>query len=129
MAWFRKPTLGARGEWQAARFLRAAGYRILLHSYRCPLGEIDLVAEQGDFLVFVEVKTRVSRDHGEPWQAVDARKQRQVTRAAVHYIKAHHAQDRPVRFDIIGITWPPGWWKKPTIEHFPDAFAANGPWI
>jgi putative endonuclease len=121
-------SLGSGGERLAARYLRRHGYRILERSYRCSLGEIDLVARRDQLYVFVEVKTRRSDQHGEPWTAVDKRKQRQVTRAAVFYLKANAALDVAVRFDVIGITWPPGWFARPRIEHFESAFQAEGPW-
>jgi putative endonuclease len=131
-----RQSLGRRGERRAARFLRAAGYRILAHSYVCPIGEIDLVArdpstnaELGrDTIVFIEVKTRVSSEHGEPWQAVDHRKRRKLTALATYYLKHHQFTDYPARFDIVALTWPPGRFQQPTIEHFPAAFDATGPW-
>ena len=92
------------------------------------MGEVDVIARQGEAIVFVEVKTRASSEHGEPWQAVDRRKRRQVTRVAVQYLKTHRLLDHPVRFDIIAITWPAGWFRRPHIEPFPDAFPAEGPW-
>lgn len=120
--------LGARGERCAARFLRRRGFRIVVRSYRCDLGEIDLVAEHRGAIVFVEVKTRSSGDHGEPWQAVDRVKQRRITRLATYFLTVHRLQDRPVRFDVIGVTWAPGWFGRPQIEHFEAAYEAVGPW-
>jgi putative endonuclease len=121
-------SLGRGGERLAARFLRRHGYRVLVRSYRCALGEIDLVARQNELVVFVEVKTRASNQFGEPWEAVTARKRRQVTRAAVHYLKAARLTHAPVRFDIVAITWQRRWFSRPDIQHFPAAFDAEGPW-
>lgn len=93
-----------------------------MQNYRCPAGEIDLVAAQGDTLVFVEVKTRSSADAAMPEDAVDAIKRRQVLRAARYFLAQMQAQHLPTRFDVIAIvTAPKG---KPTIEHFAGAFAS-----
>lgn len=126
--WFQFSPLGRRGETAAKRYLRRRGYRILKHSYQCSMGEIDLIASSRETIVFVEVKTRSSADHGEPWEAVDRRKRRQITRAAVHFLKEYALTDRPVRFDVVAVTWGKGWFQRPKIEHFDAAFNAEGPW-
>ncbi|QDU59392.1 hypothetical protein Pan216_02200 [Planctomycetes bacterium Pan216] len=128
MPWFRPHWLGRRGERIAGSFLKRRGYRILARSFRSPLGEIDLICLSQGVLVFVEVKTRSSAERGEPWEAVDRRKQRRITRAAVGYAQRAKMADRPIRFDIIAITLPDRWWEKPRIDHFEDAFEAQGPW-
>lgn len=93
------------------------------------MGEIDLVAIDGEQLVFVEVRTRQSTAKGEPWETVGGPKRRKLTALAAHYLKAHpeHAR-RPARFDVVSVVWPGRWWTRPSIRHFPDAFAAEGPW-
>ena len=128
MNWGRWWSLGNRGERLAARFLRRNGHRVLFRSYRCPVGEVDLVTEHAGVLVFVEVKTRRSAEHGQPWEAVDRKKRGRITRVAAFFIKRYRASDRLVRFDVVAITWPVGWFARPTVEHFPDAFQAEGPW-
>jgi putative endonuclease len=75
--------------------------------------------------VFVEVKTRRSQDAGHPADAVDADKQRRLTRLAVGYLRRHNLLEYPSRFDVIAITWPAGR-GKPTIEHIKQAFTAVG---
>lgn len=127
MRWFRLP-LGRRGERAARRFLKRKRHRILCHSYTCPMGEIDLISICEGVVVFSEVKTRSSREHGEPWEAVDRRKRRQITRAAVHFLKTHRMTEFPTRFDVVAITWPAGYFRRPTIEHFESAFEAEGHW-
>lgn len=121
-------SLGRRGENTAARFLRRQGLRIRHRNYRCPLGEVDLIAEQAGTIVFVEVKTRASSEHGEPWEAVDKGKRRRLTRLAAYYLKAHRKLGAPVRFDVVAVTWPDRWHGRPTLEHFAGAFDADGPW-
>lgn len=113
--------LGAAGEEAAAQFLRARRYTIVARNYRCPLGEIDLVALDGRTLVFVEVKTRRGASFGSPFDAVDARKQRQVTRAAQHYISTHRLEHRLARFDVVGVDWVDG---RPVCELIQNAFEA-----
>ncbi len=126
--WFRRlfpeKTLGQRGEAAAARYLRRRGYKIIARSSRLRPGELDLVAVEGRTIVFVEVKTRQSADAGHPAEAVDAAKQRRLTRLAVTFLKRHGLLDYPARFDVIAVTWPAG--RRPKIEHFPNAFEAVG---
>jgi len=96
--------VGSIGERAATRFLKKHGFRILQRNYRCPLGEIDIVAAEKDVLVFVEVKTRRSHEYGEPLESVPAAKQRQIRRTAQHYVSRHGLDDLDARFDIVGIT-------------------------
>lgn len=112
--------LGARGERIAAKALKRAGYRIIARNYTCPLGEIDLVAADGDMLVFVEVKTRRSAEAADPEANVTMHKRRRLTRAAKFYLQAKSAQDRPCRFDVVTVVTGEG--GKPAVEHFVDAF-------
>src|SRR5690348_2345389 len=78
--------LGDRGERAAARYLRKQGMRIIVRGHRTALGEIDLIARDGDTLVFVEVK---ARRRGEPAEAVDREKQRRITLTALQFLRAH----------------------------------------
>ncbi|MGQ0633007.1 MAG: YraN family protein [Planctomycetaceae bacterium] len=119
--------LGDAGERAAARHLRQSGFRILARRYRTPLGEIDLVARDGDCIVFVEVKTRRSGDAGQPFEAVDHRKQVQLTRLALAFLKRHGWLERPARFDVVSIIWPAGG-ARPSITHYRHAFEPVGRW-
>jgi putative endonuclease len=114
--------LGGRGERLAARHLRRRGMRIITRGYRTPHGEIDLIARDGDTLVFVEVKTR---RHGQPAEAVTPEKQRRLTLAALRFLKQHRLLDVPCRFDVVAIVWPDDR-KPPLVEHYRDAFPAVG---
>jgi len=118
--------LGLRGEQSAAWYLRRLGYRIVGRRVQLPSGELDLVALDGRTVVFVEVKTRESDQHGHASDAVTPAKQRRLTRLAVTYLKRHRLHDYPARFDVVAVTWPPG--EKPRIEHFKNAFDAVGRW-
>jgi len=121
--WLRK-LFGDRGERLAARFLRRRGYRIVARQSRNRIGEIDIIAEDGDWIVFVEVKTRSHGDKGHPAEAVTAAKQRQLTRAALAWLKTRGLLGRRIRFDIVAITWRSG--VEPQIEHLQHAFEASG---
>ncbi len=114
--------LGRSGEREAAKFLRRRGMRILARNYFGPAGEIDLIARDGDTLVFVEVKTR--RD-GVPAEAVTLQKQRNLTLTAMHFLRRYRALEVRSRFDIVAIVWP-GSKRPPVIEHIPNAFESVG---
>ncbi len=95
--------IGARGEDAAAEHLEAIGYRILARNYRCRHGEIDLVADDADVLVFVEVKTRHASAYGAPRDAVTSAKRRKLARTASHYMLAHRDEECAYRADIIEV--------------------------
>lgn len=114
--------LGDRGEQEAARYLRRHGLRILHRGYRTDHGEIDLIALDGNVIVFVEVK---ARRQGVPAEAVTAEKQRRLTLAALHFLKKHCLLEQRSRFDVVAIIWPEDG-KAPQIEHIRDAFEAVG---
>ena len=95
--------LGKAGEDRAARFLVKQGYKILERNYRVPSGEIDLIALHKGEVVFVEVKTRSSDAFGAPELAVTPRKQRQMVKAALGYIKYKKLHQVPCRFDVVAI--------------------------
>ena len=117
-------SLGARGERAAARLLRRRGYRIVARGFRLrDRGEIDLVAVDGRTVVFVEVKTRRGDARGRPAEAVDARKQRRLTRLATAFLRRHDLLGCSARFDVVAVTWPADR-GRPAIEHIPHAFEA-----
>ena len=122
--WWRK-LLGSGGEREAARYLKKQGFRILARGYRSRLGEIDLVALDGDCFVFVEVKTRRSTDAGRPEEAVTHDKQKRLTRAALGYLRGQGLLERRARFDVVAIVWPDGA-RTPEITHYRNAFEPTG---
>jgi putative endonuclease len=95
--------LGRRGERAAEKHLRRNGYRIVARNFRAAGAEIDLVAMDGDVLVFVEVKTRRGLDAGAPEEAVDERKQKQIRRAAEMFAMRYREDEIEMRFDIVAI--------------------------
>ena len=94
---------GLRGEDTAIKTLKRKGYKIVERNHRNMLGEIDVIAEEGGCLVFVEVKKRNTASFGEAICAIDEKKKRHLVKAALFYMKTHHAPDRRVRFDVVGI--------------------------
>lgn len=119
-----RDTLGDKGENLAARYLRNQGLRIITRNYRCPLGEIDIVARDGQTLVFVEVKTRLYDDQGvTPEDQVNATKQHQITKAARYYLGRYGTVQPPARFDVVAVVWPGN--RDPQIRHTPHAFEAT----
>jgi putative endonuclease len=127
VAWWakaRRPkSLGLLGERAAEKFLKRKGYKIVARNLRMRGGELDLVAVDGRTIVFVEVKTRRSHDAGTPAEAIDARKEAHMTRAAMLFLKRHSLEGYSCRFDVVAITWRDKS-KQPQIEHFINAFEA-----
>jgi putative endonuclease len=105
---FKKKELGAKGEEIAVRYLKKSGYRIVERNYRVKLGEIDIIAEEGDDLVFIEVKTRSDTVFGSPFESVTAQKQKQLSKVALEYTCKKNCHDRPCRFDVVGILFQEG---------------------
>jgi putative endonuclease len=96
--------LGADAEGLATRTLLDHDYEIVEHNYRCNAGELDIVARQGDTLVFVEVRSRADGEHGSALEMIDHRKQRQVVRVAGHYLLERDPPYEEIRFDVVAIT-------------------------
>ncbi len=95
--------LGALGEDFAASVLYAQGFDILERNYRCPAGEIDLIARGGEQIVFAEVKTRTDILWGRPAESVDRKKQQRIRRAAQWYMSASRTEEAEVSFQVIEI--------------------------
>jgi putative endonuclease len=114
-------SLGEQGEQAAARFLKRQGYKIIDRGCRSKVGEIDLVALDGETIVLVEVKTRRTDERGAPAEAVGPVKQRRLTRAALAYLKARGLLEQRARFDVVAVVWPSGA-SEPTIQHLKNAF-------
>jgi len=95
--------LGKLGEKIAAEFLKERGYQIIDQNYRTRGGEIDIVAKEGETIVFVEVKTRISAEFGYPEEAIDGRKQHKLAMTAEHYLAAHRLYEVDYRIDAVGI--------------------------
>lgn len=107
---------GAAYERQAAKYLEEKGYRILDNNFYAAGGELDLIAQQGEMLVFVEVKYRSSLNQGYPQEAVTKTKMQRMCRAAEYYLHCHCLQEVACRFDVIAILGE-------EITHIENAFS------
>ena len=110
--------LGKKGEEEAANFLTKKGFYIMHRNWRCGKLELDIVARDGDEIVFVEVKTRRNTYFGYPDEAIDDRKIRRIVSAAGAYVR-YYSINLPIRYDVVSVIGmdPPF-----EIEHVPDAF-------
>ena len=117
-----KKRLGRTGENVAASHLLRQGYHIVARNWRCRSGEIDIIAERGKELIFVEVSTRtLTGNYGTAAESVHPRKQRQVRETAQVYLHHRKAYDKLVRFDVIAIEFDKdGLFYR--LKHFPQAF-------
>ena len=112
---FYKKLLGRVGEKKAGEFLKKKGYKILETNYKTHVGEIDLIATDGETVVFVEVKTRINDDYGAPSQAVNAKKQEKYYKVATEYLVRNKKMDSQCRFDVVEI-------ENGEINHILNAF-------
>ncbi len=94
---------GKKGETLALRYLKKEGFRIITQNYRNRIGEIDIIAQEGEVLVFIEVKTRSGDDFGAPQAAVDYRKQLKISQVALSYLSEKGLMSCCCRFDVVAI--------------------------
>jgi putative endonuclease len=111
--------IGSAAEDRAVRLLVERGYEIVERNYRHKSGELDVIARQGDCLVFVEVRSRGDTDHGDAVETVDRRKQYRVARVAEHYLIERDPTYEEARFDVIAINGD-------AIDLYVDAFRLGG---
>ena len=112
-----KRQIGTDYETVAAEYLKQKGYTILRRNYRNPYGEIDIIAKDGETIVFCEIKYRGGKGYGDPLEAVDIRKQRRISKVALYYTAAwENAGNVFYRFDVIGI------YGDGRVEHIENAF-------
>jgi len=121
--------MGARGEKAAAKYLRRHGYKVLLRNFRSGKAEVDIVARDKDWLVFVEVKTRVTEDFGAPSEKVDRDKQRNVSKAALDYLRLLGNPKIHFRFDVVEVVQPKGARRPSDIRLIQNAFDLSEPYI
>lgn len=112
--------LGKDGEDFALKYLLKKKYRILTQRYRFMRGELDIIAEKNNEIIFIEVKTRRNLKFGSPEEAVTATKQKQIRRIAQGYLTQHNILDTACRFDVISVLiYKNG---KFRLEHIKNAF-------
>ena len=120
---FARQRLGSVGEDLASAALAARGYAILERRYTTERGEIDIIAEDGETLVFVEVRARATGEFGRAAESITDAKKRQVVRMATEYLARHQITNRPCRFDVVAIDEALG--PDPRIAIYPGAFDAS----
>ena len=118
-----RQSLGILGENLAVDHLRARGYSILARRHRCRYGEIDIIAEDGACVVFIEVKLRTTDLFGEAFEAIPPWKRRRIITVALDYLSRNGLLDRPVRFDVAAIDQRGG---VLAVEMIEDAFTEDG---
>ena len=118
--------LGERGERYAAWILSQKGYRILARNWHGKHFELDIVAQDGQTLVFIEVKTRRETIYNEPERNIFSEKQRRISHVALEFLESNYWQEPDFRFDTIGIVWPDETTEEPiTFRHITDAFSMD----
>ncbi len=116
-------SLGRYGEQLALEALEKAGYTRVQSNYRCPFGEIDLIARDGETLVFIEIKSRSGSNLAEAKEAVTPRKQKRIARVALHYMKSRGCMETRARFDVVAVGFGEG---GPIVEVIKNAFETVG---
>lgn len=111
-------TYGKKNEIIATNYLKDQGYKILETNYKNRLGEIDIIVQDGDYIVFVEVKSRLSRAFGDPFDAIDKHKQFKIRKVAELYLMCKRKMQSNCRFDAIAILGD----ENLEIRHIKDAF-------
>ena len=111
--------IGKQGEIIAVKYLKKNRYKILHTNYRCKIGEIDIVAQNKENIIFIEVKTRRDNEYGYPSESVTYHKQRKISKVALHYLQKYDLFKYNVRFDVIEV-WNE--FLKPETNHILNAF-------
>lgn len=106
--------------------MKHSGYKVLLRNYKTRLGEIDIIAVDKDTICFVEVKTRQTDRFGSPSEAISESKQRQISKAALVFLKERNLLDKKARFDVVFILYSQG---KPHLDLIKNAFELDGNFI
>jgi putative endonuclease len=113
-----RKSLGSKGEDIAVSYLKKKGYKILHRNYKTPIGEADIIVRDKGRIIFVEVKARSSDAFGQPFEAVNYRKQEKLRKIAIYYLK-HNKIELPVRFDVVSIISRNG---NAEVNHMVEAF-------
>lgn len=114
--------LGKYCESKAVRFLKKNGYKILERNYRSPFGEIDVIAREGGYIIFIEIKSRASPLFGPPYLKVTKKKREHIIKGALSYLKRYDSVDTECRIDIVSISLD----KERPMELIKNAFGMEG---
>ena len=109
--------LGKKGEQVAAKFLEKMDYTIIRKNFKCSQGEIDIIAKDKEEIVFIEVKTRGSKQYGEAREAVDKYKKKHIKKAAMVYISKYRLESEFIRFDVIEVYRKEDWFSIKQIKN------------
>jgi len=112
----KKQETGKRGEQLACRALEKKGYRILHKNYRCRHGEIDLIARHGDYIVFIEVRSKTGNAFGAPEESLTVAKKNRLTATALDYLTSHHGLPENWRIDFVAVEFDPAGGQPSRIE-------------
>ncbi|MBE0477838.1 YraN family protein [Candidatus Aerophobetes bacterium] len=116
--------VGKKGEQVALSFLRKKGYKILDRNFRCRFGELDIVAEEDNQIIFIEVRSCRSLNFGSPLQSLDYFKKKRLTRLALFYLTSHNLKNASCRFDVVAVVFEEGS-KIGSINLIKNAFVAT----
>lgn len=111
----KKSDIGREKELYAAHYLESKGYKVVAKNYRTKFGEIDIVARQGDILVFIEVRSRKDDYFGKPQESIKRQKREKIVKTAVSFLTIYTEYYSSVRFDVISVVGN-------DIEHIENAF-------
>ena len=119
-----KKNLGQWGEQAALHYLEGQGFKVLATNVRNKIGEIDIVAKEGDAFCFIEVRTKSTDQVGHPFESITQSKKRKIYKAALWYIQENGLYDEPIRFDVVAVI-PDMDGGQPSIELLRDAFTID----
>lgn len=114
----RRKETGRRGEDIAVSYLTEKGYNLIQRNWRCATGELDIIMEEAETIIFVEVRTRRGRQFGTPEESITPAKQTRLIELAETYLQATDDPDRPWRIDVVAIRLGPG---LPRVNHLENA--------
>ncbi|MFD7157362.1 YraN family protein [Kribbella sp. NPDC059898] len=114
-----KTAVGKYGEDLAARYLTSNGFTVLERNWRCQLGEIDIVAREGNTLVVCEVKTRRGRNYGSPLESITYKKLTTLRKLAGRWLQTHEVRPSAIRIDVIAVVFDNN--TPPTVDHLRGA--------
>lgn len=121
---FQRSQLGKFGEQEAADFLKCRGYAILEQNFKTKVGELDIIAREGDYVCFIEVRTKTTDWHGHPFESISMRKRHKLIQTALWYLQQKRLDDAKVRFDVVAIISEEK--ENPRIELLKNAFEVEG---
>jgi putative endonuclease len=113
-----KKKLGLMAEENACVFLQARGFHLITRNYRCPFGEIDLIMQDGEEIVFIEVRSRTHKNPNDAIESIDQLKQKKLLKSAIHFLQKRNQLDKVIcRFDVVGFSGTQIKWIKDAFSY------------